>query len=131
MPSRVRGVEPVGCPRLSPSSGAPLTRLATFSREGRRKSQSVTRMEPRVAPSVRPRVNSAKCGFTRTGDEDPDCAALHPGYACSKPLTKGKSHQSVGRLHPNKMGSGSRRPSAVLQGGHRAKTARSLLFVTS
>jgi hypothetical protein len=34
--------------------------------------------------SVRsPHEAKRNAGFTRTGDDDPDCAALHPGYACS------------------------------------------------
>ena len=37
--------DPVCCPRLSPSSGSPPMRLATFSRQGRRKSQSVAGMK--------------------------------------------------------------------------------------
>jgi restriction system protein len=33
-------------------------------------------------PVRSPHEAKRNAGFTRTGDEDPDCAALHPGYAC-------------------------------------------------
>ena len=111
MPSRVRGVEPVGCPRLSPSSGAPLTRLATFSREGRRKSQSVTRMEPRVAPSVRPRVNSAKCGIYPHRRRRPGLRCAPSGLRLLE-ATHERQIASVGRS-PASQQNGLRKPEPI------------------
>ena len=40
------------------------------------------RGEGKPSPVRSPHEAKRNAGFTRTGDDDPDCAALHPGYAC-------------------------------------------------
>ena len=39
-------------------------------------------------------------GLIRTGDQDPDCAALHPGYACYD----GPLHNKDGPIHVQRYG---------------------------